>query len=191
MTREEIIDGLQYTIDMFCFNPSTGEVTDKNRLNDESRLTVDACEGAIEIIKALEQQPCGNAIDRAEAIKIASGYCHPANIAKELAKLPSVNPQPCGDAISRQAVLDGLASIAKVKAKSDAQKSLMGRVMFFVEQLPPVTPQPKIGHWIKRDGYWECSECHAERAYGNEYCPDCGSHNGDIAKPYKEGEVEE
>lgn len=92
MTREEIIDGLQYTIDMFCFNPSTGEVTDKNRLNDESRLTVDACEGAIEIIKALEQQPCGNAIDRAEAIKIASGYCHPANVAKELAKLPSVNP---------------------------------------------------------------------------------------------------
>ena len=94
MTREEIIDGLQYTIDMFCFNPSTGEVTDKNRLNDESRLTVDACEGAIEIIKALEQQPCGNAIDRAEAIKIASGYCHPANVAKELAKLPSVTPQP-------------------------------------------------------------------------------------------------
>ena len=96
MTREEIIDGLQYTIDMFCFNPSTGEVTDKNRLNDESRLTVDACEGAIEIIKALEQQPCGNAIDRAEAIKIASGYCHPANVAKELAKLPSVNPTKTG-----------------------------------------------------------------------------------------------
>ena len=48
--------------------------------------------------------------------------------------------------VSRQAVLDGLASIAKAKAKSDAQKSLMGRVMFFVEKLPPVTPQPKMGH---------------------------------------------
>ena len=48
--------------------------------------------------------------------------------------------EPCEDAVSRQAVLDGLASIAKVKAKSDAQKSLMGRVMFFVEQLTPVTP---------------------------------------------------
>ena len=34
-----------------------------------------------------------NAIDRAEAIKIASGYCHPANVAKELAKMPSVTPQ--------------------------------------------------------------------------------------------------
>ena len=52
MTREEIIDGLKFTVDMFLFNPSTGEVNDKNRLNDESRLTVDACEGTI---KALEQ----------------------------------------------------------------------------------------------------------------------------------------
>lgn len=33
-------------------------------------------------------------IDRQEAIRIASGYCHPANIAKELAKLPSAQPEP-------------------------------------------------------------------------------------------------
>lgn len=34
-----------------------------------------------------------DAISRAEAIRIASGYCHPSNIAKELAKLPSVLPK--------------------------------------------------------------------------------------------------
>jgi hypothetical protein len=45
------------------------------------------------------------------------------------------------DAVSRQAVLNGLANIAKAKAKSDAQKALMGRVMFFTEQLPSVTPK--------------------------------------------------
>jgi hypothetical protein len=39
-------------------------------------------------------------------------------------------------------VLNGLASIAKAKARSDAQKALMGRVMFFTEKLPPVTPKP-------------------------------------------------
>lgn len=60
----------------------------------------------------------------------------------------ALEKEPCEDAVSRQAVLDGLASIAKAKAKSDAQKSLMGRVMFFVEQLPPVTPQHKMGRWI-------------------------------------------
>ena len=31
-------------------------------------------------------------ISRQAAIYIASGYCHPANIAKELAKLPSAEP---------------------------------------------------------------------------------------------------
>ena len=58
--------------------------------------------------------------------------------------IKALEHEPCGDAISRQAVLDGLASIAKIKAKSDAQKSLMGRVMFFIEQLPTVTTQPKM-----------------------------------------------
>ena len=33
-------------------------------------------------------------ISRADAIRVASGYCHPSNVAKELAKLPSVTPQP-------------------------------------------------------------------------------------------------
>ena len=28
-----------------------------------------------------------------DAIRIANGYCHPANIAKELAKLPAVEPE--------------------------------------------------------------------------------------------------
>ena len=35
-----------------------------------------------------------DAISRQAAIYIASGFCHPANVADELAKLPSVNPQP-------------------------------------------------------------------------------------------------
>ena len=94
------------------------------------------------------------------------------------------------DYISRQAVLDGLASIAKVKARSDAQKSLMGRVIFFVEQLPSVTPKEKTGYWkpIEYDGYadgypvwdvWECSKCGLEHNGDKEsltaFCPDCGA----------------
>ena len=92
------------------------------------------------------------------------------------------------DAISRQAVLDGLGSIAKVKAKSDAQKSLMGRVMFFVEQLPPVTPQPKTGHWFiderpESDRETICSNCEQpifkyhklDFDYRPKYCHNCGT----------------
>lgn len=45
-------------------------------------------------VEALQRETSGDAIDRHEAIRIASGYCHPANVAKELAKLPSVQPEP-------------------------------------------------------------------------------------------------
>lgn len=47
-----------------------------------------------EVADMLEQKPCDDSISRAAAVKVASGYCHPANIAKELAKLPPVQPQP-------------------------------------------------------------------------------------------------
>lgn len=53
----------------------------------------------VDAIKNLQQnlqQTCNLATDcisRQAAIYIASGYCHPANIAKELAKLPSAQSQ--------------------------------------------------------------------------------------------------
>jgi hypothetical protein len=83
-----------------------------------------------------KQIECEDAISRADAVKVASGYCHPSNIAKELAKLP------------------------------------------------PVTPQPKVGHWINKSEQdavtlkiYECSEC-GKFAYRDfDYCPNCGSDN--------------
>ena len=53
MTREEIISGLKFTVDMFLFDPSTGEYHTKPK-NDMDKTTVDACNGAIEL---LEQEP--------------------------------------------------------------------------------------------------------------------------------------
>ena len=135
---------------------------------------------------------CTDAISRTDAIRVASGYCHWSNIPAELAKLPSVNPIQCEDAISRQAVLDGLARIAKAKAKSDAQKAMMGRTMFFVEQLPSVSTE-KTGHWEwvqydsdPRIGNWHCSECRNILVLAvkkddvdgipiAKYCPNCGA----------------
>ena len=90
----------------------------------------------------------------------------------------SSSEEPCEDAISRQAVLVGLANIAKAKARSDAQKALMGRIMFFTEQLPPVTPQPKMGHWIfdeVLDRHYYCSECKTMGVDYWDYCPNCGA----------------
>lgn len=82
--------------------------------------------------------------------------------------------QQTEDAISRQAVINGLVSIAKAKAKSDAQKSLMGRIMFFTERLPSVNSQPKTGHWIDKGAYIDCSECGHHYLVQHNYCPNCG-----------------
>ncbi len=50
---KEIIDGLQFTIDMFLFDPSTGEVFTKPR-NDQDAITINACRNAIAYIKEKE-----------------------------------------------------------------------------------------------------------------------------------------
>lgn len=47
---------------------------------------------AITYQEATNLELCEDCISRKEAIKVASGYCHPSNIAKELANLPSVQP---------------------------------------------------------------------------------------------------
>ena len=49
MTIKEIIDGLKFTVDMFLFNPSTGETYTEPR-NDMDKTTIDACKGAIELL---------------------------------------------------------------------------------------------------------------------------------------------
>ena len=112
MTREEAIANLNM-ISVAFVDPVTKE---QRKLIDDTfdmaikaleqmPVTTTAGEGGViyypqvegvtpTVIDAGKQEPCGDAIDRAEAIKIASGYCHPANVAKELAKLPPVNPQP-------------------------------------------------------------------------------------------------
>ena len=65
MTREEIISGLKFTIEMFLFNPNTGEKYTEPR-NDMDKTTIDACRGAI---KLLEQEPCEDVISRKALIE--------------------------------------------------------------------------------------------------------------------------
>lgn len=102
----------------------------------------------------------------------------------------ALRAEPCEDAISRQAMLNGLASIAKAKAKSDAQKALMGRVMFFTEHLPPVTPKPKTGKWIRQTDdyhdYYECEYCGiaVELDDIKHFCPNCGAKMEGECKDY-------
>lgn len=61
MTREEAIAQLKMDRDLANFNPMTGE---EEPMNEDCRKSVEALDMAI---KALEQQPCEDAISRAEA----------------------------------------------------------------------------------------------------------------------------
>lgn len=66
MTVKKIINGLEFTKEMFLFDPSTGEEKTKEQLNDLDRTTVDACEGAIELLKqykAIEDVPYTNTME--------------------------------------------------------------------------------------------------------------------------------
>jgi DNA-directed RNA polymerase subunit RPC12/RpoP len=97
----------------------------------------------------------------------------------EIEKLPSIQPKPieCEDAISRQAVLDVIAANCIWENEYNLTSS---RIKKAVEGLPPVTPQPKTGHWIKitPSGIYMCSECEHNVLTGDidayHYCHHCG-----------------
>lgn len=85
--------------------------------------------------------------------------------------------EPCEDAVSRQAVL-----IELDKYLSGVSFDEKG-IDVVIKELPPVSPQPKMGQWIfvdKAKEHAHCSECD----YGNvdlldgrphNYCPSCGT----------------
>lgn len=93
------------------------------------------------------------------------------------------------DTISRQATLS-------MQYRIDDSATLSTRDVVNVEDiedLPPVTPQPKTGHWIKHDTpnnkyYYDCSRCGCvapctEFADSflwklSNFCPDCGAKMG-------------
>ena len=100
-------------------------------------------------------------------------------ICKRIKALPSVSltqncvgnalDMRCDDAISRQKVLN------VINLGWDYRKNCIEAI----EKLPPVTQQPKIGHWITgRSTYYDvevyrCSECKSWSAYKAEKCPNC------------------
>ena len=81
-------------------------------------------------------------LKKIDTLSLPNGYLGKMDEALEIS-IESLQTDTCKDCISRTAVLAGLANIAKNKAKSDAQKAMMGRSMLFVECLPSVQPEQK------------------------------------------------
>lgn len=108
-----------------------------------------------------------------------------ANVDCMLRSLPPVTPQLCEDAVSRKAVLKYIEG-SEAELGHSSENEL---VCQDIKELPPVTPQPKMGHWIGRGGSYICSCCRCDPLDFLEpegldggsymdtpmnYCPHCG-----------------
>lgn len=94
--------------------------------------------------------------------------------------IKNAEQEPCEDCISRQAVLE--------IAKSSKSNWIDNSVLFKrVNELPPVTPKPKTGHWVEytkpdfTSGY-KCSECGCIDDFKPNYCSECGAKMGKVRK---------
>jgi len=56
--------------------------------------------------------------------------------------------EPCEDAISRQEAIDTIESWLSCDDYNKAERHIMRAMQSVLYDLPPVTPQPKTGHWI-------------------------------------------
>lgn len=142
-----------------------------------------------EVIRWVDQQPCGDLISRQSVIdtietdcswdifnewgsRTPTGEC----IINAIKSVPSVETESCGDCISRQAVLD-LAESGKLVSNGNYKS-----VCDAINGLPSVEPKQKKGHWIMQNdrskkllGWLFCSECNAWIGEPTDYCSNCGA----------------
>ena len=85
--------------------------------------------------------------------------------------------EPCDDAVSRQAIM-------KLKRHNLVEGQFVS--LYDIEQLPSVRPQEQTGHWIKKDGYSDCSECGSHIVTEWDYCPNCGAR---MVEPQESEEI--
>ena len=89
------------------------------------------------------------------------------------------------DAISRLAVINALCDGCELFKNGEQTCRSKCEEYHFLATLPPVTSQPKSGHWnayevfqggIKEE-WLECSECKWSNALviPRKYCPNCGA----------------
>lgn len=151
---------------------------------------------AEELYEKYEQEPCEDVIsrqavlDKKELIELEDGQSFYYISPEDVETLPSVNPQPCDDAISRQAAIDAIDALyldgdSSISYRADAEgDTLIGKYQAItaLDDLLPVNPQPKVGHWIEVDtNMYACSNCshcfsivpedNSIKQY--KYCPNC------------------
>ena len=195
MTREETIAILEN--EKKCVNRANkNDYCNRDCYNCELVKTDTEILNALDMaIKALEQEPCEMTAEEYRQRMIQAFHNADTDELIAVCVLPTekefehlewllknhYKKEPCEDAVNRKAVHDMLENLP-VTVENHWYNWLQ-KACIRLAELPPVTPQPKTGHWIehKHNGiaYIECSECsywflrfHLVR---NSYCPNCGT----------------
>lgn len=92
------------------------------------------------------------------------------------AAIKLIEQEPSEDCISRQTALE------PYKTLDDNDTISVWMIRKNIEQIPPISPQPRTGHWIRVDkNKVRCSECEiihliAQYPIGKiDWCPNCGT----------------
>ena len=138
MTREEAIEKLELL---------------------RQRVDEDTYRALIMAIKALEQQPCDDAISREAAIKAECDVCAVG-----------------GGYDKCQYFMQGCNEIECIRALPPVQPScdkcaMNGSGSKYCDNCQP----SRKGHWIYSTDRWKCSECGRTVLWKEEYCPSCGA----------------
>ena len=90
--------------------------------------------------------------------------------------------EPCDDCISREEVLAKIDEERKhlLDLKMDgAEHIVVHHARRIIEDMPPVTPQPKVGEWLKNGELCKCSRCDSNVLFSAikfyKYCYRCGA----------------
>lgn len=127
-----------------------------------------------------------------EAFKLAMQACKKTWNEKTCKQIKEVlEQQPCDDAVSRkdaEQMFRNIRNHLKPQDYKSAEEFNTRDLMLLnaeqmIHALPPVTPQQKMGRWIRvtdKTGHlvWECNKCGWQQRLNTNFCPDCGSYNG-------------
>lgn len=95
--------------------------------------------------------------------------------------IKALEQETCEDCVNRK---DAIIQLSHNKTGNDDCDVIVQSDIETIKALPPVTPQPKIGHWkrISIDkyvqhamAYYKCSVCDKDIIGTHNYCPNCGS----------------
>lgn len=125
-------------------------------------------EEAIEILKQPDRIGCNliKANDE-ESTKYNQESIEALNMA-----IKALKQEPSEDCISREQAIKATYGFERYTGIDEAPYEYAESIL---RDLPPVIPQPKMGHWIDEFGGCECSECGCLEAGYSDYCPNCGA----------------